>query len=461
MATADRRQILAAAIVGWFAPTGMMEAAEVNAAAVDPDAEATVYAHALPAYLYGFPFLHSATLRWNWLNRPPTGPLPSVPVNEMWRQNHWPSTALSFAGRACLETLTCAAWLDLGQEPVILSVPDSGSNYYAIRLCGVDSDVFAYVGSRAGASARHYAIVGPDWSGPLPASAVALLRAPTREAVLIGQVFVAGPRDFARARALQTHIDVTPLSLWAKLDATYPPNRETWMPHPALEPLAEWKTMRRALSENPTGGVSRAIVAWLDSLGFDAGDAGAVDAAVRRGLRRAATDGRAAIERARATPGGVAINGWLYPARTIGRAGLVGDFLTRASTQCASETLVDTIEEVTVLTTSIDASGVPLDGQLSYLVRFAPGNFPLAAAWSLTLCERNGTTEATGKGHLAGATPFESHDGLTVAIGTAARVNGAKLLAAPDGPFELVLRLYAPGPEVVAQRWQPPAPSAA
>ncbi len=459
MATANRRQFLASAMAGWFAPIGMTE---VNAAPVDPNPEAMVYARALPAYLYGFPFLYTATLRWNWLNRPQTGPLPSVPVNQMWRQSYWPSAALPFAGRACLEALSCAAWLDLGQEPVILSVPDSGSNYYAIRLCGVDCDVFAYVGSRGGAAARHYAIAGPDWNGPLPASVAALLRAPTHEAVLIGQVFVAGPRQFASARTLQTHIDVTPLSLWAKLDATYPPNRETWMPYSALDPLAEWRTMRRALGENPTGVNSREIIAWLDSLGLDPanGDQGAIDATILRGLSRAAADGRAAIERARATPGGVPVNGWLYPAKTIGKAGLAGDFLTRASTQCASETLADTVEEITVLTTSSDVSGAPLDGQISYLVRFAPGNFPPAAVWSLTLYDRNGATDATGRGHLAGANPFASRDGLTVAIGTAARGSGAKRLIAPDGPFELVLRLYGPEPEVVAQRYLPPAPNA-
>jgi hypothetical protein len=456
MAIADRRHVLAGTMAGLLAPTQLSRAAEeiTNAAQ-----EAAVYARALPAYIYGFAFRHAAMLRWTWLNRPITEPRPSLAINQMWRQSHWPATALPFGGRACLETLACAAWLDLGEEPVILSVPDSGRDYFGVRLCSADCDVFANVGSRSGHTARHYAIAGPDWMGPLPQSLTGLLRAPTREAVLIGQVFVAGPRDFARARTLQTRIDVTPLSLWSKLDATYPPDRTTWMPATADDALGEWRTIQRALRENPSGADSRAILTWLETLGLAAlpGD-DRLAAAARQGLSRAAADGRAAIEEARrAAASGTRIHGWLYPPTSIGRAGRKGDFLTRAAIQCADETLADTSEAVTVLTSATDETGAPLDSRRSYRVTFAPGLFPPAAAWSLTVCDNAGQTDAAGRGHFArviDAVHIGRH-ALDLAIG-AEHTGAPNSLVAPGGPFELVLRFYDPGPDLVEQRWQPP-----
>ncbi len=40
------------------------------------------------------------------------------------------------------------AWLDLSKEPVILSVPDVGERYYTMEMASLDSDKFAYVGTR-------------------------------------------------------------------------------------------------------------------------------------------------------------------------------------------------------------------------------------------------------------------------------------------------------------------------
>jgi hypothetical protein len=457
MATDDRRRFLSGAVSLLLAPAKVSWAAD--GPVVTASEEEAVYARALPAYVYGFAFRHAAMLRWTWFNRPPAEPRPSLAYNHMWRQSHWPDTALPFAGRASLATLACAAWLNLGDEPIILSVPDSGRDYFAVRLCSADCDVFAYVGSRTGTAARHYAIAGPGWTGPLPASLTALLRAPTREAVLIAQVFVDGPGGLARARRLQTRIDVTPLSLWAKLDATYPPVRETWKPATVDDPMGEWRAILRALRETPSGAESVAVTSWLESLGLAAApDDDRMALPARRGLSRAASDGMAAIAAQRASARSAQNVGWLYPPRTIGKAGLAGDYLTRAATQCTDETLADTIEEVIVLVTAADASGAALDGRRSYRLRFSPGHFPLAAAWSLTVCDQNGKADLGGQGHLAGSidasTQINRH-GLDLAIGSA-HEGAVKRLGAPSGPFELVLRFYGPGPDLVAQRWQPP-----
>ena len=46
------------------------------------------------------------------------------------------------------DTLYSSAWLDLRAEPVVLQVPAVRNRYYAMQLCDLVTDNFAYVGTR-------------------------------------------------------------------------------------------------------------------------------------------------------------------------------------------------------------------------------------------------------------------------------------------------------------------------
>ena len=49
--------------------------------------------------------------------------------------------------RTGLDTLFAVAWADLDQEPLVLSVPDTGGRYYVFALFDLWSNVFASIGS--------------------------------------------------------------------------------------------------------------------------------------------------------------------------------------------------------------------------------------------------------------------------------------------------------------------------
>jgi hypothetical protein len=70
------------------------------------------------------------------------------------------------------DTLYAQGFCDVSREPLVISVPAMDKDrYYVIQLWDVNGDTFGYIGSRTtGRGAGHYALVGPNWKGKLPAN---------------------------------------------------------------------------------------------------------------------------------------------------------------------------------------------------------------------------------------------------------------------------------------------------
>lgn len=195
------------------------------------------------------------------------------------------------------DTLYSRAWVFLKEEPVILSVPDVPDRYYTMEIVDFMGDNFAYVGQRTtGSKAGNYAIVGPDWRGRparrrggAAAGDDALGHDPRTD-------LREGPDDLASAHAIQDQYKLTPLSQWGKADVT-PTDALIWEAFdPKTDPLAEWKTINRAMVEAPPLPRDADIVAQIGRIGIGPGlDVEAQDESTRRGLARAAVDGKKII----------------------------------------------------------------------------------------------------------------------------------------------------------------------
>ena len=124
------------------------------------------------------------------------------------------STALAPEDGTCLIS---HARLDLSKGPVILHVPDFGSRYYIALLRDSSANTVASLGTAfTGNEARDYALVGPRWTGELPAGLI-VIESPTEAASISVRLSSSGAaEDIPVVYALQDGLSLTPLSLCAQ-----------------------------------------------------------------------------------------------------------------------------------------------------------------------------------------------------------------------------------------------------
>jgi len=429
------------------------------------------YTLGLQAYVFGFPWIYLPSLRWNWVTVPkPEGSVtPYAPLNHFYHARKLADASYRDGGAPNNDTLYSIAWVDVSKEPIVLSHPDMGERYFTFELASLDSDNFDYVGKRTtGGNAGAFALIGPNWKGSLPPGLKAMSPSRTNSVLIIGRTLVDGPSDVPNVNALQDQYQLVPLSLWGRNNVTLPASRDVWAPFdPKTDPLGEWKTMVRAMTEDPPEARLDKLTELFSKIGIGPGcDIDKLDGPTKAGLARAATDGRTLLnEVIKSGLLGKRVNNWNIPPAAFGRAGLVDDFLLRASLQCLGGIVANDLEEAVYFNTSFDASGETLEGSKKYVLRFPPGQLPqVNAFWSITLYDLtyNLTPNPINRYSIGNRTAGLKQDadgGLTVYIQAASPGKDREsnwLPSTQSGGFLLVLRTYLPGPDVVQQKWAPP-----
>ena len=381
--------------------------------------------------------------------------------------------------RPNVDTLYSTAWLELGDEPVLLTLPPSNGRYFLVQCMDAWTNVFAAPGIRTlGDRAARYAIVGPGWHGEVPAG-VELVRSPTRMAWLLGRIYVRDPADLGAARAFQRQLDLRPASragdaAWSGVyphprDPSAPPRRIMRELVRALGPEALFERFARLTAGNPPAPDDAPFVRdVLAPLGLAPGRAlrwaslsEASRSALTAGLERAlhALEDRAEMDRRRA----VTPTGW----SSLGDVA-IGAFGTSYAARAGVAAIglgANLREDAIYLNANVDAGGRPLDGGQRYRLRFAADQAPpVRAFWSVTLYDEQGYLVANPAERYAvksGDDPAREPDGSLVIYlqpddpGPAHRANW---LPTPDHQrFELSLRAYWPGEPLLRGAWIPPA----
>jgi len=437
--------------------------------------EEYAYTLGLQAYLYSFPWLNMAQYRWQLVTQKPpvAGLWPYAPLNQFSHATTLADASNQYGGSPNTDTLYSTAWIDLSKEPVILSVPKM-DRYYTFEFSSMDSDNFGYVGMRAtGGEGGNYAIVGPHWHGVLPAGVTSgvkpnELRSRTPYAFITGRTLVYGTNDLPNVYQKQAQYKLTPLSYWGTTNVP-PVSTNVWQPFDrTTNALAQWMTINKALTENPPNVPSQqSLVNWFADIGVGPGqDVTQMDQSTQTGLALAAQDAYALMTNVLHSGGNFKkTNGWIYPLPSYGRAGQYDDFLTRATFQSLAGIVANDPVEAVYLNTNTDGDGHLLSGTNCYTMRFATGGLPdVGAFWSLTMYDATHNLVAnTLKRYKLGTYPTNALtadvDGITLYLQSTSpgADKESNWLPTPTGSFNLILRCYLPGADIVNQTWAPPA----
>jgi hypothetical protein len=439
------------------------------ASATDDWREQYAYSLGVQAYIYAGPLLYLTQLRYKWTTD--ANSFPYTPLNRLYHFRNIADATYKDGGSPNNDTLYSWGFLDLSKEPVVLVHPDMGQRYFTFEMADMYSNNFGYVGKlTTGSKAGAFLVAGPGWSGQKPDDVREVIRSRTPYALVFGRTYVEGPDDVAAVNKLQDQYRVVPLSLWGKAGSTLPENRDVWAPFDRkTDPLADWKTIDRAMAENPPAAKDKQPLEMFATVGIGPGlieVLDKLDPASKRGLGRASAGGWAMIEGMLTS--GVSnkiINGWLFPPPTLGRQGAVDDdFRGRAVCSIGGIICNDAAEAIYVVAFT-DVDGQPLAGANRYTLSFEKGALPPAKEfWSLTMYDpaHNLVDNPINRYAIRDRTPGIKHesDGSTILYLQSTSPGPDKesnwLPTPKKGAFSMALRTYGPGESIIKQTWLPP-----
>jgi hypothetical protein len=381
--------------------------------------------------------------------------------------------------RPNVDTLYSTAWLDLSAEPVVMTLPPSNGRYYLVQCMDAWTNVFAAPGIRTlGDKGARYAIVGPDWKGSLP-SDIEVVRAPTPMVWVLGRIHVRDAADLSAARTFQRQIDLRPVSRVgdAAFQGAYPHPRPPGSTRRIMRellhemtPAAFFERFTRLTAANPPSPADPKVVAdVLAPLGIAPGRAVAwtsLDEAQRSALAgglervlRTLEDRRQLDEQRPVTP-----TGWSSMGAKLAQGTYGTSYRVRAAVAViglGANLRADAI----YMNANVDANRQPLDGSKRYRLTFARDQAPpVRAFWSVTLYDEHGYLIANPAERYAvksGDDLVREPDGslaIDLSPDDPGAAHHASWLPTPAGQrFELSLRAYWPGDELLDGRWQPPA----
>jgi hypothetical protein len=429
------------------------------------------------AYIYGYPLVTMEMTRRVMTNvEKPEGT--RAPMGQFVRMREYPSAAFRDVTAPNADTLYTTVWIDVGQEPWVLSLPDAHDRYYLFPMLDGWTDVFQVPGKRTtGTGAQTYAITGPGWKGKLPAG-VKEYKSPTALVWLLGRIYCTGtPEDYELVHKLQDEISIVPLSSYGK-PYTPPPGK--------VDPSIDMKTavreqvnalsadeyfnlLAKLLKDNPPAAADAPMVKKLAKLGivpgqpFDSSKLGPVakeafdmvpDIANKKimlWMKEGILAGDMRLE-----------NGWVFTTKT----GLYGvNYIQRAlvtaiglGANLPQDAVYPTSEGPTILGS--------YTGEKKYLMHFDKGQLPPADGfWSLTMYDKDYffVQNPINRQSISARQNLKPNADGSVDLYIQNESPGAEResnwLPAPKDKFILMMRLYWPKeapPSILDGTWKIP-----
>ena len=427
---------------------------------------------ATDAYIYGYPLVTMEMTRRVITN------VASVagtrgPMGQFIKLRQYPDASFRDVTAPNADTLYTTAFIDVGKDPWVLSIPDMKDRYFLMPMLDGWTNVFQVPGKRTtGTGAQTYAITGPGWKGTLPPG-VKEYKSPTGIVWILGRIYCTGtPEDYAAVHALQDQFALVPLSSYGK---PYTPPAGTVDPSidmktavreqvNRMDAVSYFNLLAQLMKANPPAAADAPELTKFAKIGLVPGkdfDASKLDADFVKRIPQVAFD-RIMLQ-FKVGKSIRNINGWMYDSET----GVYGtDYLNRAFV-AAIGLGANRIQDAVYPTSLKDAEGKAYDGANKYVIHIPKGQLPpVRGFWSVTMYDANyffvanpiNRYSISARQNLK-ANPDGSID-LYVQNQSPGADKESNWLPAPKDKFILMLRMYWPNekpPSIINGTWKPPA----
>ena len=427
---------------------------------------------AMDTYIYGYSLVTMEMTRRVMTNvREPEAM--RAPMGHLIRVRAYPTAEFRDVTAPNADTLYTTAWIDVGKEPWILSLPDAHDRYYLFPMLDAWTDVFQVPGKRTtGTGPQKYAITGPGWKGKLPPD-VKEYKSPTSIVWVLGRIYCTGtPEDYAKVHKMQDEISIVPLSSYGKpytpppgkVDSSIDMKTSVRDQVNGLDIATYFNLLSTLMKANPPTASDAPIIAKMAKLGIKPGaafDFGQLDPALQAALKDVPKTGFKKIM-AHFKNAGEDINGWVFTTKT----GLYGtDYLQRALIT-AIGLGANRPQDAVYPTSELDTEGKPYTGANRYVMHFPKGQLPpVNGFWSLTMYDAkyffyaNPLNRYTLSARNALKTNADGSVDLYLQHESPGSDKESNWLPAPAGRFIPMLRLYWPKetpPSILDGTWKIP-----
>lgn len=360
---------------------------------------------------------------------------------------------------------------DLRAEPLVLTVPPiEAGRYYSLQFVDGYTYDYAYVGSRTtGNGGGKYLLAGPSWKGDKPAGINEVIRSDTDFSLVIYRTQLLDPADIDNVKKIQAGYVVEPLSAFENKPAATAPAMNFIAP---LTP-DEQKTSPRffqilnfVLKTAPVLPDEKQLREKFATIGIGPDGDFNPDTMSPETLR-AVKDGMADAWAELTTFQEEKLNtGEVTSGQLFGTHAELGNKHLYRMAGSVLGIYGNVAQEAMYPVIATDSAGAPLTGADKYTLRFAPGQLPpVNSFWSITMYKMPQSLLVANpiNRYLINSPmlPHLIHDpdgGITIHVQNQSpgADEGTNWLPAPDGPFQMILRLYWPKEEALNGAWKAP-----
>ncbi|GHU48115.1 hypothetical protein AGMMS50289_24290 [Betaproteobacteria bacterium] len=426
------------------------------------------------AYLYATPLIYTDLTR-----------LTSSPAdNTLVHLQEFPDHTFKRVVAPNNDTNYSIAFLELGDEPVVIEIPDTNGRYFVFPLQDAWTNNFVLPGKRTtGTGAQKYIVTGPNWQGEIPAG-LSHLQSPTNLVWAIGRIQVNSPEDQKNVVApLQQKFVLKPLSKWLAKETVAPSRKRYGNDLPADHQGKNAVELVKGLSiedffnyfnallvDNPPASADSPIIHRIAQVGIGAGKHFSLndfDAKTRQALNKISAEVYQAFDQTLKEAQNPNI---LFGIDTSDPEGKLGDYKTNYNygALVAYKGLgALPPEEAIYYSYFADNAGEALNGKYKYRIHFDNNKLPPAEAfWSYTVYGKDRYLVDNPIKRYAIGDRDKLHynaDGsldlwLTHENPGADKANN--WLPVPNDRFNVTARIYIPKAEFLKNQslWQDPKP---